>query len=319
MAKYFLSFHTIFIVNENIQWLEEFIIYYRYIGFEHFYLYNNEGSSGGVGYGTSTRSRRGYPINTTTTKKNELELNRILNTYKDYITLIKWQPRNLQGEIEYKQVEAVYHFFKNYGNHSEWVALMDLDEYIFSEKNIDLVQYLRSIGDVSCLQINQKMFKERRTITSDLISQDFGCLNATISWGFKNIVRCEHFNSLASIHHIVLKENCITITPDSKTLRFNHYVFNPGCIKQIKSVKEKLYLKYFPEINGSDNGMLRYKHIFDDYINVKKPLHEKKCINAFCKFFRNSNIDNNGGTHCCIACKKGKNAHGPYCERKSYS
>jgi len=47
--KYNLSFHVIFIMNENIKWLEEFILYHSNLGFEHFYLYDNQGSTGGDG------------------------------------------------------------------------------------------------------------------------------------------------------------------------------------------------------------------------------------------------------------------------------
>lgn len=38
--KYFLSFQTVFRLNENARWLEEFLIYYIHIGFDHFYLYD---------------------------------------------------------------------------------------------------------------------------------------------------------------------------------------------------------------------------------------------------------------------------------------
>ena len=38
MSNY-LSIHTVFILNENINWLEEFIIYHLHLGVSHFYLY----------------------------------------------------------------------------------------------------------------------------------------------------------------------------------------------------------------------------------------------------------------------------------------
>ena len=47
MKKYYLAFHTVFILNENIKWLDEFIYYYIYLGFNHFYLYDNTGTIGG--------------------------------------------------------------------------------------------------------------------------------------------------------------------------------------------------------------------------------------------------------------------------------
>ena len=88
--KHYLAFHTVFILNENIKWLEEFIIYYKHIGFEHFYLYDNEGSNGGDG--TQTHNKYNFPITTTSTLQNQLDLQNILQKYNDCITYIKWQP-----------------------------------------------------------------------------------------------------------------------------------------------------------------------------------------------------------------------------------
>ena len=39
------------------------------------------------------------------------------------------------------------------------------------------------------------------------------------------------------------------------------------------------------------------------------------CLTDGCKFLTHTDIKNNGGTHCCHACKKNKN-HGPLCEGK---
>jgi len=50
-------------LNENIKWLEEFLIYYiNIIGIEHFYLYNNNKSTGG--YGSEKENKYEFSINT---------------------------------------------------------------------------------------------------------------------------------------------------------------------------------------------------------------------------------------------------------------
>jgi hypothetical protein len=38
------------------------------------------------------------------------------------------------------------------------------------------------------------------------------------------------------------------------------------------------------------------------------------CLRSGCIFLRHSNMKNNGGTHCCYACKRGV-GHGPACEK----
>jgi LmbE family N-acetylglucosaminyl deacetylase len=41
--------------------------------------------------------------------------------------------------------------------------------------------------------------------------------------------------------------------------------------------------------------------------------NDNKCQRLDCIFNKHSNISNNGGTHCCYACKT-NNSHGPYCQ-----
>lgn len=47
---------------------------------------------------------------------------------------------------------------------------------------------------------------------------------------------------------------------------------------------------------------------------ITKKIKSRKCENPACNFTIHSNILNNGGTHCCLACKN-YNSHGPFCER----
>lgn len=100
MPKYFLSFHTIFLINENIRWLEEFLLYYIKLGFEQFYLYNNDGSVGRNG-STSHINKYGFSITSADDAHNVILFNEIVTKYKTYITLIEWQPKDKDGNICY--------------------------------------------------------------------------------------------------------------------------------------------------------------------------------------------------------------------------
>jgi len=71
---------------------------------------------------------------------------------------------------------------------------------------------------------------------------------------------------------------------------------------------------------------INFKKEFDSYIESK--MNDTKyiiiknkyfrspeaCLSSQCKFLRHSNKSNNGGTHCCYACKI-DNGHGPMCQR----
>jgi len=257
MVKYYLSFHTIFIMNENVKWMEEFIIYYKNLGVEHFYLYDNEGSSGY--YSSNNKNRYDFPISTTSNQDDLNKFNYILSKYGDYITYIKWQPRNYYGQIFYDQDNCIKECINKYGNDNEWIAFLDFDEFIFSVKNINLVEYLKSLNEnVSCVKLIQKKFLDRFLTDQVYITQEFRCINnfkIGTEWAPKNIVRCKDFESLENIHRINVKNNIIV--PDTDILRFNHYNLNEKQFNWMKS----FYNRDF-DIDGTDDGMVRYKDLF---------------------------------------------------------
>ncbi len=255
MPKNFLSFHTIFIVNENIIWLEEFIKYYLHIGFDHFYLYDNEDTSGGDG--SKTHNKYGFEISE---NNNQHLLDTILQKYNNKITYIKWQPRNDKNEIIYGQSEGIRHFIDNYGNETEWVAFLDLDEFIFSPTNINIPEYFANLPqNCSCVKIVQKKFEDRNLSKSSFITQTYKCIDKEIGfeWAPKNIVKCSEFIDIDNIHSIQTKGE--TIHENSDIIRFNHYNVNE---KLLIWMKEFYKSPVDFTLNGVDTGMERYKHIF---------------------------------------------------------
>lgn len=255
----FLSLHTVFILNENIKWLEEFLIYNINLGFEHFYLYNNEGSNGCDG--NEKFNKYGFPSNTVSTKEDCNAFEAILSKYGEYITYIIWQPKNDSGKIIYGQNESINDCILKYGKINEWIAFVDLDEFIFSKQNIILPDYLRSLDEnISNVKLIQKKFLDRFLTNEQFITQEFDCINNLIigtEWGPKNIVRCKDFVSVNNIHYINTKNE--TIVPNTDILRFNHYNLNK---------KQFIWMTNFYNrdvefsIDGKDDGMIRYRHIF---------------------------------------------------------
>jgi len=53
-----------------------------------------------------------------------------------------------------------------------------------------------------------------------------------------------------------------------------------------------------------------FKKLMNTVLNINT-----KCCNNNCNFLRHTDIKNNGGTHCCKACKE-KDKHGPMCQKK---
>lgn len=257
--KYFLSFHTVFIMNENIKWLEEFIVYYKHIGFDHFYLYDNEGTKGGK---PKAKSKYGFDISTINSEEDMLEFQRINAKYGHCITYEKWQPTNEKGDIQYAQMESISHCIQKYGHETEWLALLDFDEFLFSVRNINIPSFLRGMDrSISCIRVIQKKFLDRFLTRESLISQEFKCIHGITvgaEWAPKNIVRTSDYKlDNDNIHSIKVKHKTYLVPTD--ILRFNHYNVNPNLLWWMKRFYKRT--EDF-KIDGEDTGMARYKTIF---------------------------------------------------------
>lgn len=263
-----IAFHTVFILNENIKWLEEFIVYYVHLGIEKFYLYNNEGSDGCDG--SKDHNKYGFPITTTSKQEDILMFENILQKYRNYIVHIKWQPLNKNNIIVYGQNESIRHCIGNYGHFHEWICFLDLDEFIFSKNGICLSEYLNQLeNNISAVKIIQKKFMDRFLSKERFITQEFSCIDNLLigtEWAPKCIVRCRDFVKVDNIHEIQTRQN--TIVADVDTLRFNHYNVNE---KQLAWMKHFYNSKVPFSINGVDDSMKRYRYLFDS-------LHETQSV-----------------------------------------
>jgi len=259
--KYFLSYHTIFIMSENIDWIEEFIKYHLAIGFEHFYLYDNEGSVGRNG-STSTHNKYGFEIGKDENTAEKWK--KIMEKYGDKITYKKWQPKDEEGNIQYGQKECIEEFIETYGKETEWVAFMDLDEFVFSQENIDIPGYFESLPrSISCVRICQKKFKDRFLMesSSGSVIKEYACIDKEIGfeWAPKNILRPADYAGFQTIHDIKVKYEIKYEEP--RVLRFNHYNVNS---KLLKWMREFYQSTAEFSLNGVDDGMKRYSGLFEN-------------------------------------------------------
>jgi len=260
VTRYFLSLHTVFILNQNIKWLEEYIIYYKNLGVEQFYLYDNEATVG-VDFTNDPTNRRQY-ISKINTAEDLQSLQEIMDKYPNTITIVKWQPKDICGNIQYEQGEAVRHYMKNFGKDSKWVILMDLDEFLFSPNGTDIKNYLKHVDhSISGLELLYKPFVERTDVSGKYITQDYRCVNKILplGTGSKNIIKCNDFIDIENIHYIKVCGSKLTMDPG--IFRFNHYNLYDDCLRKPWIVKLLNLTEPFmlPDI---DDGMKRYSYLF---------------------------------------------------------
>lgn len=263
MSKYFLAFHTVFLLNEHIDWLEDFIKYYLNLGFEHFYLYDNDGSNGNDG--SRSHNKYGFAVSTENTAESERRFEEIKQKYPGKITHIKWQPRNSSGNIVYDYNESIYHLIRNYGHETEWVAFMDVDEYLYSKTGINLVDFLKGLDiGTNSIKLLQKKFVSAQLSDTKPVFMDPRCVDFKCGeeWAPKWIGRIRDFQSLGNMHNFRFNGSWKLMEPD--VLRFNHYNTNDWQLNWMTD----FYRASTPfTLNSEDNGMKeRYSHLFSDRV-----------------------------------------------------
>ena len=120
------TFSICAIFRNEAMFLREWIEFHLLVGVEHFYLYNNF------------------------SEDNYLE---ILQPYidSDVITLTDWS-------IEGGQLLAYLDCFKHHKNHTDWIAYIDLDEFICMRQEIDIKNWIRPYKNYPTVYVNWKMF-----------------------------------------------------------------------------------------------------------------------------------------------------------------
>lgn len=122
--KYHLSICGIF--KNEAPYLKEFIEYYRIVGIDHFYMYNNNSDD------------------------NYLE---VLDSYvmDGIVTLIEWP-------VVPGQQAAYQHFYDNYRDETNWVAFLDFDEFICPLQKTSIKEWLSKFQRYPLIMIYWKMF-----------------------------------------------------------------------------------------------------------------------------------------------------------------
>jgi len=250
--KYFLTFHTIFIMDENVEWIEEFLIYYINLGFEQFYLYDNTGSIGRKSRNAET-TKYGFPI----IEKDPEIWRHIYNKYKKYITYITYQPTNEQGQIVYginnSALDGIIRFIKDFKHEAEWCYIGDFDEFVFSPTKDNLLTLINNTTE-PIITFHQKIFLHRCLTSEKFITQEFECINNLLDksyGGQKNIIKLDLISGVNSCHNFKGRKKVMPL----EQWRFNHYNFCP--YRKLKLDKQNWEYEH-----SVDTSMARYSHLF---------------------------------------------------------
>lgn len=187
------------------KYLDTWLKYHKSIGFTHFYLYDNN--------------------------SNDTELlHKIVEKHSEYTTLIQWpypyvkKPSGISG-----QTTAQNNCIHKYGGNCKYIALTDLDEYIYSTTSTfkDVIgQYENQRSTIGGFLMPCQWFgcSHKATYTDDYLEKLI--MRKSVSEGLgkgkgpKSIIIPENTKCFA-IHRIVNGKHQISL--ESEILRFNHY------------------------------------------------------------------------------------------------
>ena len=130
--KYYLSLVAIF--RDESRFLKEWIEFYRMLGVEHFYLYNH------------------------LSKDNYME---VLQSYIDQGIVELYNVTEEATDLKHWnkiQTDTYTQATKLTANKTEWLLMIDTDEFLFPVQEKNLVNALRNYDEYAALSVNWKMF-----------------------------------------------------------------------------------------------------------------------------------------------------------------
>lgn len=220
--------------------LEEWIQYHHKLGFNKFIIYLDNCSD------------NSYEI-----------LSKIKN-----INIFIYKTEDFSIEIQnlfwiYKSHEMYNHALKNHLN-DEWIAFIEVDEFIFPQKeNLNFIEFIEK-SEADCIYINSWDFKgpfdENKKILgqSKLIWTDEQRFNSEYIYRGKSVIKPSKFIKCIDAHHFMKKDG--TISEEFKNNRNNLLQIHYGREVLVDDLKYRIY--HFR--NHTPKNMSDYKFI--DYI-----------------------------------------------------
>jgi len=161
-------------IIKNESYLEEFMTYYILLGVEHFYIYDND---------------------------SDIE---IITSLKNKCTIIPYP-----GEL--KQMEAYHNCLNICKTETEWLLIIDVNEYVVPNKHVSLTSFLSDYDDYNAIGINCVMFNSNY---QGRIQSEFIIQNEHI----KTVCRPGTVIKMNEPHSVVLSEPSKFIDPHKRII-----------------------------------------------------------------------------------------------------
>lgn len=185
------AIHSVFILKENILFLEEWIDYHIQLGFNKFYLYDNSKVTKSCHWNTQHDKFKEGKINKYGVNYDDIislsdkelydKFTLIIKKYK-CIDVIEWSPKDENGNVLYNQVQAHNHCLKRMKHDNvEWCANIDMDEFIVLNKHATIQDYIKYVvgsttgffnrNKINAIALSQIRFDTRFNNLNNLVTE----------------------------------------------------------------------------------------------------------------------------------------------------
>ena len=245
-----LAVMSVFILKENILFLEEWLEHHISMGVDYFVLYDNSQTQKkdvgdpNVIPGKVNKHNVNYGELISHEDANQL-LKKILNRHKGKIEIVTWAKKDKNGIIRYFQVEAFKHFCDTYYKKFDYGLFIDMDEFMISRssKNLNDIVKEMNANKISSLYFNSKLFSSRFNHVGTPIKNINLCLKEDrINQGQKTLLKLNAVAKIDNLHN--LKSLGVQSVCNNDKMIFYHYCYTyngPGT----QLIEDKIATNYF--------------------------------------------------------------------------
>ena len=245
-----LAIMSVFILKENILFLEEWINHHIGMGVDYFVLYDNSQTQKkdvrdpNVVPGKVNKHNFNYDELISAEDANQL-LKKILNKHKGEIEIVTWSKRDETGIIRYFQLEAFKHFCENYYKRFDFGLFIDMDEFMISRSSKNLKDIVKEMNTnkITSMYFNSKLFSSRfNHLGTPIKSINFCLKEDRLNQGQKTLLKLSANTKIDNLHN--LKSLGVQSICNNDKMIFYHYcyVYNgPGT----HLIEDKIATSYF--------------------------------------------------------------------------
>lgn len=229
------AIHSVFILKENIAFMEEWIDYHLNVGLDRFFLYDNSKVQRSGGCHPNHKCFIAGKVNKYNVdydgmvKMTDNEMDEWVKALVDkypMVDIVEWSPKGKDGVVLFDQEGAHNHCLARMKSAGvSWCANIDMDEFVVVRSIHDYVESLDPAVSIVCM--SQVRFDSRfNNIGTPIVNtQRSEVETIRTDHSNKNLYRVKDTNTL-SVHGWIGKGS--VHRPELSEMCFNHYKMNLG-------------------------------------------------------------------------------------------